>query len=394
MRGGLWAIGGVTWVMMASSSACGSSDEPQSPPSVTGTMEGGTPQTGEGGLPPAPAGSFEEVVQAFALAVCKTIYECPQTNDENGGLRIMFTSPADCAQRMRPVWNQDQRVFSRLARLDRLGPLVASGTITIDKAALDECLKGLENCQSNVACDRVAAGSKAEGEACDVNEVCKTGLYCRSPATGGCPGVCAPRVALGQACSSNCELDATCDGSVCVARPIVTPQRVGLDQECDLPNDGPAVRLCQPGLYCQRGAAGLSSTCKPPIAANAPCHATFTDVCVAGHLCLGPSGERTCKPIALGAAGDACAMRMVTPDIRPCNPWAGLACQADGKCGPGGGNAEPVLRIFDEPACFQGFSEGSNDTCEPLRAAGAPCTRDVHCASGTCSGTCRDTYCE
>jgi hypothetical protein len=401
MRTDLLTVVATILAITGSSYACGS-DDPAAPPGATPGLDGSVGEPAEGGEG-ALAGGFEGALAALTLATCKTIYECPSTNDEVGGLRVMFSSPEDCAQRIRAYWTPRNRVWGWLARLDHLAPLAATGTLSVDQGALEACVRSVaDTCASNDACDQIFVGTGASGDACRVSETCKPGLYCKPTAGNVCPGSCAPRVGIGSPCSGargECAVGATCDNSMCTARPAVVAQRGGLDQACDgdVHADGQPLRLCEAGLFCQKGAASAPSTCRPPIAAGAPCNGRYTDVCVAGHLCLGPSGGRTCKPVTLGAAGSDCAMNMTSSDIRPCNPWTGLACLTDGKCGAAGGSEQPPLRIFDEAICLEGFSPGLDRKCHAPVATSGACSDDGQCASGACDtalSQCRDTYCD
>ncbi len=154
-------------------------------------------------------------------------------------------------------------------------------------------------------------GSRADGATCGTSDQCvsKTCNY----GTGTC-GTCAAPKGAGESCAGGAT--------------------------------------CAPGLQCVNSGTGLA--CAKPQAVGQSCDATHA--CGSDPLayCIGGTCQ---KPGGEGATCDT------TGKLPPCDPYALLSCNAQGKC------AAPTF-------------VGSGQTCDP--AHGVYCQGETACVSGTC----------
>lgn len=184
-------------------------------------------------------------------------------------------------------------------------------------------------------------GSQPQGAACALDEVCATGLYCKS-------GQCQPSEGAGGPC------------------------RVW------------GGRDCAAGLTCRvPGDAGFNGQCAPSSDEGGPCYGLPAD-CRSGLLCSSPSllAPGTC--LAAESEGVACNLTaqnckvalLCNPTTQLCTrlPWVGTACVRD-----------PLN--YQSSDCADGFcpaADAGTATCAAPQAAGAACSRPWECASSVC----------
>lgn len=258
-----------------------------------------------------------------------------------------------------------------------------TGLCQATHAAGQACASPLE-CADGVCRGDGLCGARALGAACASPLDCGGFLgarICRGltlEADGGVatPGVCAPRVALGQPCEAawgfGNPLSDACDrsrGEGCVGGVCrrLDAFAAAPDAGCvfsnrdDLPYYG--FFPCQPGFYC-----GPRGTCVTALPLGAPC--TLPNSCASGLACQ----QGTCGRLA-GLT-------------EPCSPGT---CQWDLQCLPGTPNtcaprgvADGGCSLLSYPAC-EADSICDGTTCQPLRPAGVTCASDFECAAGVCA---------
>lgn len=206
--------------------------------------------------------------------------------------------------------------------------------------ATPNCVSALSNAQCEGLFDLYDGtcgpqpGVRQVGAGCAVSEQCQS-LYCRTIGVDGGPhgcGVCASRVAAGQACTSyqDCVDDGDCRNGVCVP---YAAQGAACDQDsyCDGNKDTCVSGTCQDapdvGEVCTSACAGpltcgTSGTCEglPVRNVGEQCGTINNQyVYCAGQLCMpqGDGGSICQRPAALGQS----CVDMVPP---PCE--FGLDC--------------------------------------------------------------------
>ncbi len=212
----------------------------------------------------------------------------------------------------------------------------APGT-TNAAAQVSACSKKLAaaSCGEDVDCE-IKGGTLEDGAACGERYQCKSGA-CETEPGSQC-GKCAPRVAIGGACTSasRCVEGASCvtrdgDTGTCVATKIA---KAG--EDC-IGQSGEIIR-CDTGLHCSYSRG--ETICKAPGGAGSEC--SSRNDCTEGLSCV---AGQCAPPLVEGADcnGDGCGK--------------GLACSADEKCAP-------IVFVKAGEAC------DSNRRCENGRCKG------------------------
>lgn len=293
-------------------------------------------------------------------------------------------------------------------------------------SAVAACLQSYDVSCSTVIdtsrCEAVLPGVVEANGACFENGECKTGLFCDTSAT--CPGVCKPRVAIGQPAttSEQCVPEGFVSEGLCAAR-------VALGQSCAALTPTGQRRECVAGGFCNSSSicvaqslAGQGEDCDdvyPPCAAGLAC-AGGSQGCVPfadeGAPCGFVSGK-ACK-IDLLCAASVCVRPGVSGQLcnfeRACQ-WTSYCKRAPGMvdgtcealpaenetCGRFGECAAGLFCDFSTDRCAprrvvgqmcstdnecQQFTHcaPSTKTCAALKSAGAACTSGSECQSGTC----------
>lgn len=349
MRTWFWALG----LTCACAAACsGKSDDSAAPSGGAGSGEAG----GSAGI------TLDALPDAYATAYCDVLERC------FGPFYGLITAYEDCekltAERLRQ------------SGLDALSAAVAAGSVEYHTDAVQGCIDATEKkaCaeldqRGSDACEAAITGTRAKGDACDLDEECVGSLICE--VKDACPGTCVDRYAAGLPCGSD---DQCADGLVCsqvTAHCVKPPQEGeacggGVEAQCDggllckgedkskmqpgscvtadsvtLGDAGDAcdpstLALCKTGLSCVVTAVSPAVTweCKQPGASGAPCGIGLPEDCPVGEYCpvttadvVAMTLEATCTP--LPAAGAACATRPFD-SLETCVPYA--RCAADGKC--------------------------------------------------------------
>jgi hypothetical protein len=261
-----------------------------------------------------------------------------------------------------------------------------------------------------IECEQVFVGSLAAGEACDFDQMCAGDLFCKPSSEGTCPGTCAARAKLGEACNESrqlCDKDLVCTGfgdreGTCVAAEVAR------DAACELLLQCPSGQFCDddlgrcrdliaqgeacPGFGCVRGlnCNGNPGTCEPLPGEGSPCEFT----CAAGLEC---DASREVCVTAPSEVGDPCI-----DSFAPCGRGNGLQCRnSDKTCvGPAALGA-PCGGDSGISRCDFGWCDGDFQTvgqCRPWKAFGDPCERfdgscgPFECFQGKCAlrgGPCR-----
>jgi len=276
----------------------------------------------------------------------------------------------------------------------------------------DECLD--EGICRGSTCPRTCQPRAGSGDSCSNDRQCRAGLLCRMPLLGTGVGTCLPQSSLngncgrdvdcvsglfcfeqtctalpqaGTACIANrCLADSFCDAGECTARVSLGRPCDGDECQaslvCNLSQRSCVAEVvalnetCAPPQRCVSGAVclSLSSTCAVPRAEGEEC-GSATD-CLSHLTCSSlDGGVGVCERRL--ADGDACAS---TSD-----------CQVSATCEDGGCVELPLP---GEPCgatrqCRWGLCRDTTDggaVCGPLLSAGATCTSNTDCQSGSCSG--------
>jgi hypothetical protein len=329
---------------------------------------------------------LEEVPAVYAEALCESLTRCA------GPLLEVFLAGEDC------VTTTTERISEEIPRLeqaiedgrvqyrgDRLqacaDEIRSRGCATLNDREPDVCQQALdgtvaiggdcvmdEECDGAARCDFAAACPgqctelAAEGEACDENDHCASGLSC-SETSGRCETPGGP----GDACEAG---EPSCGfGYACAGADAENDQPghcrtydevfAGADGDvCDPVN---AV-LCAPSLSCQVDAftvaTGIEAHCAPSVGSAASCRVAFPDQCPDDEYCDVPASalEGTCKPRP--AIGQPCGLEPFETE--------GTICEAYARCNGG--------------------------VCKALSNLGESCAVDAVCYSGHCeAGSCGST---
>ncbi len=248
---------------------------------------------------------------------------------------------------------------------------VEENRIEYNPANAEACLTSL---QSDLPCDQVVAvmlpvacqsainGVVAVGGECISDLECTGDAVCDT--SGGCPGICTARVAVGADCSGNqvCVLGSSCLGDTCVAN-------AALGEEC-----GATVASCELGLTCSTASGEVKGTCQPGQTSGA---CTSSDQCAPGYSCIGTDVRACVKARTVGEdctpGRDECA-QFTYCSAQGCAilPAVGERCDAEGTTG-------------EAATCLLGVCDSASDACV-LRNQGESCERNEDCASQYCVG--------
>ena len=246
--------------------------------------------------------------------------------------------------------------------------IIDSGKASFNATAAAACISAQQTAGCwqaalpGTTCTGVFTGSVTVGGTCMSSAECVSGSYCtQNSAPGYCvSGTCQPFALPGQACNpGRCAPGLGCSSGVCA-----TVQYVGLGQACDN-----VATICKQGYRCD---AGL---CVAPLAAGDSCSA---GVCDYG---LGCAPNNTCQSyVGLGGSCDA---------SHPCGD--AMTCTG-GTCALDYaqlGASCASLRCLPGNVC-----DPATTTCVPVLGAGAPCTFNTACWSGSCTaGSCTSPIC-
>lgn len=224
----------------------------------------------------------------------------------------------------------------------------------------EECLQHHQCWNDELCIDRDADGPDprtcgevgAEGAACGSSLECQEALFCDTSA--GQPGLCTPKLPLGQ----ECVADDSCVATAYCNHELGECQEVGQQGDSCLMFDMPWQDwACAEDLACMS-----NGECHPVLGeAGEACRSTNEDSCNPGLFC---SRETfLCEP--LGAEGDFC------------NPYWSTSCEGDLAC----------VCVGDE--CEYGADANVHDTlhtCQPRRSIGEPCFHAYECPL--------DAYCQ
>lgn len=191
-------------------------------------------------------------------------------------------------------------------------------------AQVSACSKRIAtaSCGEDFDCE-ITGGTLEDGAACGESHQCKSGA-CATEPDSQC-GKCAPRVAVGGACTSasRCVEGASClagngNAGTCVATKIAKAGDDCIGQpgeiircdkglRCSLSNGeaickapGGAGSECRSRNDCTEGLGCVDGKCAPPLVEGADCNG---DGCGKG---LGCSTAKKCAPIVFVTAGEAC----------------------------------------------------------------------------------------
>lgn len=259
-------------------------------------------------------------------------------------------------------------------------------------------------------CGAAFIGTIAEGAACPFDAVCAPGLFCKAGADGTCPGTCAKRKALGEACNAG--------NALCASDLACTSFQATVDGVCVTPKVARGA-ACVAGSQCQEGVDYCDTTahvCKARLGVGAACPNHNECDFRAGLMCAGATGSETCvaRPGENAACDGVCADGFVcafdskvcvkepalgddcVDAVTGCGHFNGLQCDpATQKCiawlalgaACGGPNAPQQ--------CLGGYCDGDfqtaghcapskhlGDACEGFNQCGKLACVDGHCAVG------------
>lgn len=291
----------------------------------------------------------------------------------------------------------------------------------------------LDDCAGPDVCTGGVCGAPAnEGEACTEDARCASGLVCRGgacvlePATclvrsggGECgagsfcgmlpPDYCAARRAEGQACSldEECRTDLTCVGDATGATCVPVPT---IGQRC--------VGRCADALRCIVDLATGSATCQQPLGAGQPCDRTAIGgspcedglACVDGTCGAVPLEGQPCESDRICAAGLQCAVRDAgwicvarVGEGSACSPLTlgvdcleGLWCDTGGVCRAPAREGQPCGECESGLDCRFDAALGRAICMVPHgevgEECGGVCTGELYC--DTHAGSCVPSICE
>lgn len=156
-----------------------------------------------------------------------------------------------------------------------------------------------------------------------------------------------------------------------------------LDQPCSGDYD------CLPDLWCQPGGADPEAAivtcqvCKPRLAAGGECQ-QYGRSCEDGlHCSYTEEGPRVCAPLDADGTrcveSEQCQSGFCNETLDPLGGW--------GQCDPGGNEGDPCRDEADTASlgydCRPEF-HCDQDTCQPKRRSGEPCSDGYECATAAC----------
>jgi hypothetical protein len=361
---------------------------------------------------PVPAGTVREAVLARAEKQCELMFRCFAPWGDLLGLANGLRDEQSCKGVMRKAIRNDQPASFR-----SLLSLEGKGVVHVDGEQLAACLALAESCNPYFdadagPCRNVFEGKVERGEPCNRTEECEGDAYC-DHSRSACPGICAPRLALGEECdfSDQCaspergiaECATVDDRSVCVAITVSGQSRNA--RPCGRLGgaDDYRVTQCQSGLWCDISQSDplstqLSGTCREPIELGEECD-SGSDVCTLGATCAGQPGEKACQKVDLRSVDDDCGGGG-DDEVALCDVFAGATCGDDGQCvaiGDGSTGSRCERSDWgDYIGCDDGlYCDRDSNTCRPRAYGDEACAYNEACESGRCdSGRCREAYCD
>lgn len=263
-------------------------------------------------------------------------------------------------------------------------PRVSLGQPCFD--GFDECLDGV--CRGN-ACPRTCQPRAVEGEVCNDDQECRSGLSCRA-GPFSTTSVCSAPSNVGGYCTvdDDCATGLGCSQLQCKVLPSAGSKC--LDNRCiDL-------------AYCEIDSTG--GVCAPRKTEGEPCTGAQ---CATGLVCDGKSGtcvqqlaalHERCTPAQQCPAGATCT-QLDADGVGTCAEPAseGETCLTDGDCeehlacvlgdGDGGSTCgrrgEPGAMCVSNQQC-QVSAECANATCSALPLPGENCAATRRCRWGLC----------
>lgn len=352
--------------------------------------------------------SIDALPTETADAYCDLLLNCLGGGDDTAGIRLLLADPLQCRDFVR-------RAFLQQGDFGDLIEQVRGGTVMYDGAAAGACLAEVgRTCAAILSggspfesCATVFTGTVAEGGSCFIDEECAGDTHCDHGMSfpEACPGVCRPRVALGEVCFGSdecsregvsgavgCEWDEATMSSRCLE--VRAEADAGEGQPCGLVSQTSTtqtIRACARGLWCTADESSMG-VCRAPIAAGAACTSS-DEVCVDGHFCAGG----VCRAVTIvRTAGQACDEATLTV----CDPLARLACVAGTCQSTGSGTAGSMCGtgdLIEVISCNEGLvCHRDTMTCGAPKPAGAACETGIECDSGDCDSstmTCRARRC-
>ena len=327
-------------------------------------------------------------------AACDALFRCNAPGADLANQRAYLGDAARCAS---------LGVGASILGWGSLADLVAAtrqSKVRYDGAAAYRCIARIAatcDVQHPIGelCSDVFTGTVAVGGACQRHEECAGGGWCdRGQATGGraCPGMCAARKRIGEACTVNDEC---------------APAAVGQRAECFPDSSGTArcVRVatgaagaegspcghiigaayaqdiqCGAGLGCVAAEGALAGVCQRPTATGMACSATT--VCASGAACTSTTTMRCTAIQVRRGAGQSC--NAATMEL--CDPYARLVCRSGMCVSIGDGTMGATCGNMAVPAglqCNSGLYCASG-RCVSRKADGDACATDVECRSDAC----------
>lgn len=383
----------------------GASDGGGSGDGGTGGDDGGSAgdggRSGSGGEGGDGTGETRAFLDRLWGAYCKQVMTCAIGDDDVIAQRVYFGTETGCLELLRELLGEEPPTYDLLAGVE-------AGTIRLVPEQEEACLAEAADCMwkgyfsNGPACRAVFEGTVPVGGACRRWEECAGAAYCDH--TAGCPGRCALLGEPGAPCGGNDQCNPGDGYAVCdyeandTCRRLSIRPRAALNEPCTAsPHEATELVVCQGGLWCDPGdGSSPNGICRPPVAEGEACDAA-DDLCAGNATCF---DEMRCEPVVIVQnAGGACDSATGVY----CNALRGLTC-VEGLCERFGdgtvGSACQDSDFYQRVTCNHGlycaptapyYPEG---TCQPLLDADAPCETNDECASGTCTGTCAESYCD
>ena len=290
---------------------------------------------------------------------------------------------------------------------------VLDGQVELGDACVidDDCVAG-GFCDRDDACPGLCAGLLSDGDDCNRNDQCESGLQCLD-------GECAEDAGEGDDCDGDvappCHMGTVCIGDdpemdqagTCRAREDVLVVEEG--DECDVI----AGDWCEEGLACVVDVRGTGSSatvvtvCMERVESGDDCHTSLLpQQCPTGEYCpadLDPEYTASCvdRPSSAEACG---AFGICAPDhycdgtrCRPFRLVQGRPCTLDGEClsqncaededGTGSHCVALDRCRLDGPGECGDDTCNSDETCESCEEDCGECPPDPECGDAACNGT-------
>lgn len=247
-----------------------------------------------------------------------------------------------------PLTQQTLANFLRANFAASYEPLIASGRIRWDGPAVCAAVATLnsDTCAidfSGLDSWDVYTGTVPLGSPCSWHEECTDDGWC-APQGGSCPGICAPRLGVGDNCNPYYDGAACPEGTTCTRTPKGSTRPKGDDCGAEPPD-----------------------TCVD----YAPLFASVGESCNDSTVCIRSECDGfVCQPYpTLGQpCWDFCDGGFCDPSVEECRSYLrlGEACRFRRSCADG---------------LYCDLNAG---VCNPAQANGSPCSDDFDCASGIC----------